>query len=345
MHPMSLDRRRVLSHTTALLSASALSACGVNPATSSVKWTAKQFHNQPVQSHQHSFLVDLWSQVAKETDGRLLVTVFPQNNQIPGSDPAALDMLQQGELEFFTLMGGILGRVVPVAEIQGLPFAFASHAQVHQVNDGALGEYLGKECAAKGIFRFQTGLMENGFRQIGMIAKPIRTADDLIGMKIRVPDGEMFRDLFSSLGAQPVTINIRELYAALKDKRVDGQENPLVITEVNKLYEVSHHQSISNHMWSGFNLLANLKFWNALPQDIQHIVQRNVTKYVALQRAYTNNLNQQLETTLAQRGQIFNTADTTSFRKKLGDSFYRRWKAQLGATGWQILEQQVGKLG
>lgn len=254
-------------------------------------------------------------------------------------------MLQQGELEFFTLMGGILGRVVPVAEIQGLPFAFASHAQVHQVNDGALGEYLGKECAAKGIFRFQTGLMENGFRQIGMIAKPIRTADDLIGMKIRVPDGEMFRDLFSSLGAQPVTINIRELYAALKDKRVDGQENPLVITEVNNLYEVSHHQSISNHMWSGFNLLANLKFWNALPQDIQHIVQRNVTKYVALQRAYTNNLNQQLETTLAQRGQIFNTADTASFRKKLGDGFYSRWKSQLGATGWQLLEQQVGKLG
>ena len=153
MHPMSLDRRRVLSHTTAPLGASALSACGVNPAASSAQrsaqWTAKQFHNQPVQSHQHSFLVDLWSQVAKETDGRLMVTVFAQNNQIPGSDPAALDMLQQGELEFFTLMGGILGRVVPVAEIQGLPFAFANHGQVHQVNDGALGEYLGKECAAK----------------------------------------------------------------------------------------------------------------------------------------------------------------------------------------------------
>ncbi len=105
---------------------------------------AKQFHNQPAQSHQQQFLADLWEQVGKETDGRLAVTVYPQNNNIPGSDPAALEMLQSGELQFFTLMGGILGRKVPVAEIQGLPFAFTSHAQVHRANDGALGEYLGR---------------------------------------------------------------------------------------------------------------------------------------------------------------------------------------------------------
>ena len=327
-----------------MLGAAALAGCGSPPGSSRATWSARQFHNQPAQSHQHTFLVDMWNQVGKETGGRLIVTVYPQNNQIAGSDPGALDMLQQGELEFFTLMRGILGRVVPAAEIQGLPFAFSSHAQVHQVNDGRLGEYLGRECAAKGIYRFQYGLLENGFRQIGMIDRPIRTADDLIGTRIRVPDGDMFRDLFSSLGAQPVTINIRELYDSLKNRTVDGQENPLVITEVNRLYEVSRHQSMTNHMWSGFNLLANLKFWNTLPEDIQQVVLRNVTRYVALQRTYTNDLNRQLETTLAQRGQQFNTADVGSFRSKLGDGFYRRWKNQLGGTAWELLEQQVGRL-
>src|SRR5207253_3167774 len=99
-----------------------------------------QFHNQPAQSHQHQFLTDLWSQVAQETGGRLRVEVFPQNNNVPGSDPQALDMLVSGELEFFTVMGGILGRKVPVAEIQGVPFAFTSHAQVHTANDEKLGE-------------------------------------------------------------------------------------------------------------------------------------------------------------------------------------------------------------
>jgi len=177
------------------------------------------------------------------------------------------------------------------------------------------------------------------------VDRPIRTADDLRGVKMRVPDGQMFRDLFTSLEAQPVTVNIRDLYDALKTRRVDGQENPLVITEVNKLYEVTRYVSITNHMWSGFNLLANLGFWNGLPADVQEVVQRNVKRYVALQRAYTDNLNRELETKLAARGLVFNTADVNTFRAKLGGGFYQRWKAELGATAWTLLEGEVGRLG
>ena len=273
------------------------------------------------------------------------MTVHPQNGDIPGSDPAALEMLQAGELEFFTLMGGILGRAVPVAEIQGLPFAFRTHEQVHRVNDGALGAYLGKECAAKGIHRFQYGLLENGFRQIGMVGRPIRTADDLAGVRMRVPDGEMFRDLFSALGAQPITLNIRELYAALETRRVDGQENPLVITEVNRLYEVTRYVSLTSHMWSGFNLLSHAGFWNRLPADVRGIVERNVRRVVAAQRAYTHALNESLERTLRGRGLVFNAADTGSFRRMLGGGFYQRWKTQLGNTAWSLLEAEIGSLG
>src|SRR5436309_11113762 len=233
-------RRRQL-----MLAAGAMAVAGcVSQHRTSSKLSGRQFHNQPVQSHQHQFLSDLWAQVAKETGGRLQVATYPQNDNLPGSDPGALELLQSGELEFFTLMGGILGRKVPVAEIQGMPFAFTSHAQVHRANDGALGEYLGRECAAKGIYRFQYGLLENGFRQISMVDKPIRAADDLRGMRMRVPDGQMFRDVFTALEAQPVTINIRELYAALKSPQVDRQENPLVILEVNKLYDVTRYVSI-----------------------------------------------------------------------------------------------------
>jgi tripartite ATP-independent transporter DctP family solute receptor len=338
-----MKRRRLL-----LAGAATAAGCASRPDPDKrgAKWTARQFHNQPAQSHQHQFLTDLWLQVWKETDGRLDVTVYPQNNNIPGSDPAALDMLQSGELEFFTVMGGILGRKVPVAEIQGLPFAFTSHEQVHEVNDGALGEYIGRECLAQGIYRFQYGLLENGFRHISMVDKPIRTADDLRAVKMRVPDGQMFRDLFSALDAQPVTVNIRDLYGALKERRVDGQENPLVITEVNRLYEVTRYVSITNHMWSGFNLLGNLKFWNGLPEDVQPVVQRNVKKYVAAQRAYTDKLNGDLQTRLAtERGMIFNTADVATFRAKLGGGFYQRWRETFGATAWNLLEAQVGKLG
>jgi TRAP-type transport system periplasmic protein len=308
------------------------------------RWTGRQFHNQPEASHEHHFLVDLWNAVRRETRGELDITVYPQNNNIPGSDPAALDMLHSGELEFFTVMGGIIGRLVPVAEIQGVPFAFTSHRQVHAANDGKLGEFIGKECAAQGLHRFQFGLLENGFRQISMLDKPIRTADDLAGMKMRVPDSQIIRATFQALGADTVTININELYQTLKTRRVDGQENPLVVTEVNKLYEVTKYLSITNHIWSGFNLLANLSFWNGLPQDVQTIVNRNVRKYVAAQRAYTDNLNRKLAVKLARDGMIVNTANQQSFRRKLGSDFYRGLRNHFGRAAWAILEDAVGRL-
>ncbi|HEX9466474.1 MAG TPA: TRAP transporter substrate-binding protein [Alphaproteobacteria bacterium] len=309
-------------------------------------WKARQFHNQPAESHQQRFLVGLWDDVRKDTGGRVDVSVHPQNDNVPGSDPQALKMLVGGELEFFSLMGGILGQAVPVMEIQGLPFAFASPDQVYEVMDsGPFAAHLRQECAAKGIHLFPAGALENGFRDISMVDKPIRTADDLAGQKIRVPDGEMFRDLFSTLGAVPVTINIRELYDGLKAHKVDGQENPLVVTEVNKLYEVTKYVSVTHHMWSGFNLLANLKFWTSLPSDIQAVVNRNVVKYVAMQRKYTDDLNDALATKLKDRGLVFNQADMATFRGRLGP-FYARWKQHFGETAWNLLERQVGsKLG
>ena len=340
-------RRRDLLAAGATAAAGALLCRRVGIASRAAEpvWRARQFHNQPVESHQHRFLVEMWDAVRAETNGGLDVSVHAQNGGVPGSDPEALEMLRSGDLEFFTLMGGILGKAVPVAEIQGIPFAFRDHAQVYGANDGALGALIGEECAAKGIHRFQHGLLENGFRQICMIDKPIRTADDLAGVRMRVPDGQMFRDLFEALDAQPVTVNIRELYDALKTRRVDGQENPLVVTEVNRLYEVSKYVSMTNHMWSGFNLLANLRFWNGLPPDVQRVVERNVRRTVPEQRAYTIRTNQALETKLVtERGMVSNSPDIESFRRKLGSGFYRRWKAQFGPRAWALLEASVGPL-
>jgi TRAP-type C4-dicarboxylate transport system substrate-binding protein len=97
-------------------------------------------------------------------------------------------------------------------------------------------------------------------------------------------------------------------------------------------------------MWSGFNLLANLKYWRALPDDIQDVIRRNAAKYVAMQRAYTDDLNRSLVQKLAERGMIFNEADGHSFRTRLGD-FYGRWKREFGPTAWSLLEEQVGRLG
>ncbi len=310
------------------------------------RWAGRQFHNQPEESHTHGFLAALWYEVAAETGGELQVTVHAQNGGIAGSDPAALAMLVAGELEFMTLMGGIIGQVVPVAEIQGLPFAFENHRQAHHVMKGALGDHLRDEMAAKGIHGFRHGVLENGFRHIVSIDRPVRTAADLVGYRMRIPAGRMFDDLFRSLGAEPVVVNIRELYGALRDRTVDGQENPLVVTEVNRLYEVCRYVSLTGHMWSGFNLIANLGFWCRLPEGVREAVDRAVARHIERQRAYTDRLNVELATKLeTARGLVFNNADTASFRRALSADFYRRWKHEFGTKAWSLLEQAVGPLG
>lgn len=307
--------------------------------------TGRQFHNQPEKSHLHDFLVDLWHEVRQATHGQLDVTVHAQNAGISGSDPAALKMLMAGEVEFIVLMGGLLADLVPPASIQGLPFAFTSHAQVHAVDAGPLGDYLRREMLARGIHGFAGGLMENGFRHIVMREKPIRDVADLEGVRMRVPDSPLFIDTFTALGAVPVAANISELYQSLATGRVDGQENPLVVCEVNRLYEVARYVSITNHMWSGFNLIGNQHFVDTLAAEVLDIVERAVKTHVARQCAYTDRFNHELGQGLADRGMIFNTADVSGFRRALSADFYRRAREYVGTSAWGLLEDAVGRLG
>lgn len=307
-------------------------------------WTAAQVHSQPPESHLQQFLAHLWDAVYVETQGRLQVTVHPSSMNIAGAGPSVLGKVISGEIAFHVLMGPGLGHVVPAMEIQGLPFAFSSSEQVARIMDGELGRYLQAEMAAKGLYGFPCGLMENGFRQIVSRDKPIRDARDLVGFRMRVPGGQIFNEVFEALGATPVTVSVDRLYGALRDGQVDGQENPLVVCEENRLYEVCRYVSITNHIWSGFNVYGNLDFWEKLSGDVQEIVQRNVGKFVGAQRENVRRTNAALEHTLAGRGMTFNVADTATFRRLLGADFYARWKKRLGATAWRLMEQQTGKL-
>ena len=300
-----------------------------------------QYHNQTPESSLHKRLSEMWAAVTKETNGRVEAQVFPLNNKVEGSDPAALKMLVAGEIQFFTLMGGLLGAIVPVAEIQQVPFAFKTAPHAHQVVDGALGAYIREEATAKGIHLFPVAAFDNGMRQITPVTKPIVVPADLKGMRMRVPAGQMFDDMFRTLGCVPVTINSIDIYAALKSGKADAQENPLALVDGFKLYEVIKYVSMTNHMWSGFNQMAHLPTWRRLPADIQQTIDRNVAKAVRLQRADQEAANGRLRAELTKRGLIFNDVDQAPFRKQLS-GFYKTWKEKLGTKAWSLLEQGAG---
>jgi len=307
-----------------------------------VEFAFRQYHNQTPTSSLHKRLVEMWDAVFKESGQRLGCKVFAQNNNIQGSDPAALKALVAGDIHFFTLMGGILGTLVPAAEVQQVPYAFRSAAHAHRAMDGPLGAYLIEEMAAKGIHGFRTGAFDNGMREI-TAHKKISVPADLAGLKMRVPAGQLVADTFKAFGCAPVVINSDSIYAALKDGRADAQENPLTLADQFKLYEVVKYVAMTDHMWSGFNLLTHLPTWQRIPADLQAVIDRNVATFVRRQRQDQIAANTRLRTELAARGLEFNTPDPAPFKKQLA-SVYATWQEKLGSRCWTLLEQSVGKI-
>ena len=336
---MSQLHRRSLLRGTAAAGAALI----VRPAAAA-DYKFRQYHNQAASGTLHKNLTAMWEAVRQESNGRVDVSVHAENDKLQGGDLAALKMLIDGEIQFFTLMGGIIGTVVPVAEAQQVPFAFRTESDAHRAIDGPFGRHIGTEMAAKGMYLFPVGGFDNGMRQVATVSRPIHKPEDFSGMKIRVPPGQMIIDTFKAFGADPITTTANQIYDALKSGRVEAQENPLAILQGFKLYELVKYVSLTGHMWAGFNLMAHLPTWKALPDDLKELIERNAVKYVRQQRQEQGNLNQSLREDFSNRGLIFNDVDQAAFRARLPD-VYGKWKERLGKSCWTLLEANVGKLG
>jgi TRAP-type transport system periplasmic protein len=335
---------RRFSRRSFVAAATAVGSTIIVKPTRAADYTFAQYHNQPAGGTLHKNLVAMWDAVRGESNGRVEATVYAENNKIAGGDPEALKKLLAGEIQFFTLMGGIIGTVVPVAEAQQVPFAFKSAAEAHKAIDGPFGRYIGEEMATKGMYLFPIAGFDNGMRQVTTVNRPIVKPDDFAGMKIRVPPGQMIFDTFAAFGAQPITTPANQIYDALKTGKVEAQENPLAIMQGYKLDDMVRYVSLTNHMWSGFNLMAQLGIWRTLPDDVKAVIERNAAKYVRQQREEQGRLNAGLRETFAARGIAFNEVDQAAFRARL-PGVYATWKDKLGSKCWGLLEAEVGKLG
>jgi TRAP-type transport system periplasmic protein len=325
------SRRQLLLGAAALLATSRLGRAGESH--------YRLGSNQPVGSPIHRSLTQMVDRIREETQGRMQIDLYPACQL--GSDSAMLASVQNNTLDFY-LAGNVLGPIVPITELPGLPFTFKSSAEVFEALDGELGNYIRRELAIKGIHAFPY-CFENGFHQITTSTKLIRGADDLVDLKIRTPIQKMTVDFFESLGARPMTFTFDRLYSVLKDHTVDAQTDPLMVVEVLKLYEVQTYLSLTNHWWSGFTLIANVDAWQAIPPDLQAIISRCAESAALLQRRDIDAVNSSGLMSLLEKGMIVNQTDTSGFRGQL-QPFYERWKANYGTTAWALLEDRVGRL-
>ena len=317
----------------------ALAASGITlivKKTRAAEITLQHNHNLPVESPLHKRATEMWAAVKAETNGRVDVQI--------SRGEAGLDKLVAGEPAFMTLAGNGLAALLPAADVQATPYGFRNPQQVYRAMDGDLGAYLTQELRSKGLYAVPGGCFENGMHQITCTTKPIRNAADLQGLKMRIPGSTVYQDFFRSLGAQVFTMNLTRTYDALKAGTVEAQDDPWDTVELFKMYEIQKYASVTDHSWSGYNMLASAKVWQGLPADVQRVIETNTRKYAALQRADGDRLNDELRTDLTKKGMMFNDADKASFRAVLA-SYYPKWKAHIGQRAWDLLESNVGKLG
>lgn len=338
---MSLSRRSLLKAGAATALVGGVCAPFVARAQSA-EFTYKYANNLPLSHPMNVRANEMVESIKADTQGRVEIKVFPSNQL--GGDTDVLSQLRSGGVEFFTLSPLILSTLVPNASVSGIGFAFPNYETVWKAMDGELGAYVRGQIAKSGIVAMDK-IWDNGFRQITTSNRPIQTAEDLKGLKIRVPVSPLWTSMFKAFDSAPASINFAEVYTALQTGVVDAQENPLAIISTAKLYEVQKNCSLTNHMWDGFWFLANRRAWERLPENLRTIVAKNINAAGEKEREDVAKLNAGLQADLAGKGMAFNSTTPDSFRDKLRSAgFYAEWKGKYGDEAWAMLEKYSGKL-
>ncbi len=304
------------------------------------EYTFKVAHPLAATHPTHLRLQQAAEQIGKDSDGRIELRLFP-NNQL-GGEVDLLNQVRSGAVEMFVVGGLIASSVVPMAALDGVGFAFKDTASVMKGMDGALGAHIRAALAQANLHATST-IWDYGFRQITSSTRQIKAVDDLAGMKIRVPGAAAYVDLFKALGAAPTSIQFNEVYPALQTKIVDGQENPLGTILTSKFYEVQKHCALSNHIWQGNWVLINGRVWRGLPPKLQEIMEKRLNEAGLAQRQDLAGQEQSYKDAMAKAGLAFNSVDADSFRKKLTASgYYTEARKKFGDAAWKVLEAAAG---
>ena len=218
--------------------------------------------------------------VAAKSGGKLKVNVFPGGTL--GGDAPNVSALQGGTLELVLLNSGILASQVKPFEVYDFPFIFANAKEADAVVDGAFGQKMHASLAEKGIVGL--AYFELGFRNITNSKKPLATVEDIAGLKLRVIPNAINVDWVKAVGANPTPLAFPEVYAALEQKAIDGQENPLSVILANKFFEVQKHLAVTNHQYNPQSLIFSKKVWDTLSADEKKTFQDSAVEAARFQR-------------------------------------------------------------
>ena len=210
--------------------------------------------------------------VRQRSSGKIQITVYPNGELAGGDQVKELTMLRDGGIDFTYHSNLLYSNLDQSFAAISMPWLFTDYAEVDAALSGPAGGQLLKATEAHGIVGLAYG--ENGFRQLTNSRLDARTPDDLKGLKIRIPGVELYSSIYKAMGAVPVTMNFGDVYDALKQGQIDGQENPIDIIVSSRLYEVQKHITNWNYSYDALILGMNKQDWDGLPVNAQAIIRQ-----------------------------------------------------------------------
>jgi len=247
----------------ALVAIAGISAIAAGPMQVKFGHIAPPFHGQ-------SKGVDAFAAYVKEkTNGAIEIKTFPFGQL--GTEASLADQVQSGTLEIASITSPILSNFAPQVAVLDLPFVYPDRKTAYAVlDDPAVQEKIFSFLPAKGFVGI--GWTENEFRDITNTQRDIRKPEDLKGLKIRVMESPIYIDTFEQLGASAIGLPFPQLYSALQNKTVDGQENPLLTSIMIKATEITKHVTKTGHILTECIIVVSPDFWKKLTPEQQQIM-------------------------------------------------------------------------
>ncbi|MCM3244860.1 DctP family TRAP transporter solute-binding subunit [Cytobacillus oceanisediminis] len=267
--------------------------------------------------------------IEKESDGKIKVQVYP-NSSLFGDKDEYQNLVANNVQFILPDMSKLVGND-PGFNIPAMPFLFESDEAANAFWDGEKGQEIFKRLEKDGVLGM--AMWPNGAKHMTNDKKAIKKPGDLDGMKIRTQGGQLLEAIYAELGAGSASIPFGELYTALQQGTVDGQENTFSNIESKKFDEVQKYMTIMGHTRVDYALLTNTKFWEGLNDETKAIVQKGVDEGTKLARESAKKLNDDALAKLKDNGQVeineLSDAEIEEFKKTL-EPIYNEWAEKIG---------------
>jgi TRAP-type transport system periplasmic protein len=289
--------------------------------------TFKLGHPQSATSAFHAGAVAFADDFAKRTGGRYKIDLFASGSL--GGEREMVESVQLGTLDFAVTSTGPVGNFVPDTLITDIPFLFRDYAHARAVLDGPIGQGILAKFPAKGFVGLARA--ENGFRHLTNSKRAVSAPADLSGVKLRTMENPVHMTAFRALGAQPAPMAFTELFTALQQGTVDGQENPIPVIVSSKFGQVQKHLTLTGHVYSPALILTSTSLFNGLNKDDQKALQEAAVAGAAAMRKRVNEIETSGVAELKGQGvQVVESVDKAAFQQALTPA-YAEYSKRFGA--------------